>query len=66
MGSFTLKTTNPLIRQQIRNDIINIITNGLYSNDTEFIFKDNDNFNLEPQNVYLKDKQLYLKDILTN
>jgi len=66
MGSFTLKTTNPLIRQQIRNDIINIITNGLYSNDTEFIFKDNDNFNLEPQNVYLKDKQQYLKDILTN
>jgi len=66
MGSFTLKTTNPLIRQQIRNDIINIITNGLYSNDAEFIFKDNDNFNLEPQNVFLKDKQQYLKDILTN
>lgn len=66
MGSFTLKTTNPLIRQQIRNDIINIITNGLYSNDTEFIFKDNDNFNLEPQNVYLKDRSKYLKDILTN
>mgnify|MGYP003331856085 CR=1 FL=1 len=66
MGSFTLKTTNPLIRQQIRNDIINIITNGLYSNDTEFIFKDNDNFNLEPQNVFLKDRKQYLKDILTN
>lgn len=66
MGSFTLKTTNPLIRQQIRNDIINIITNGLYSNDTEFIFKDNDNFNLEPQNVFLKDRSKYLKDILTN
>ncbi len=64
MISFTIKTTNPLIREQLRNDLINIITNGLYSNDTEFIFKDNDNFNLEPTNIFLKDKQLYLKDIL--
>lgn len=64
MNSFTIKTTNSLIRQQLRNDLINIITNGLYNNDTEFIFKDNDNFNLEPTNIFLKDKQLYLKDIL--
>jgi len=65
MFNFTLKTTNYIIREQLRNDIINIITHGHYNNDTQFIFKDNDKFNLLPTNIYLKDKKLLLKDILT-
>lgn len=64
MKSFTITTNNPIVRQQFRNTLINVITDGRYNDDRNLTFIDNDKFNFEPTNIYCKDVKSCLNDLM--